>query len=211
MPGDDQQLDLEQLKIAYQESLDECGADCPSPDELAALAIGELIGPERDAVSDRVLSCRSCLQDYRLLSEIDQAAILPPAASRRRGTTSLVAVAACALLAVSATLYFGQPNTTDPTQTVRSTGAEVVPTDGVVLAQAPATLGWPQPQPGQVTVEIYDEQAQLLSEIEGTGKTRVELPDQLRQRLNEGGRFSWVVQGTTQTDGPFWFTVEKTN
>jgi hypothetical protein len=70
---------------------------CPDPETLAALAIGEDVGPERAALADHIVGCETCRADFRLLSRLhDTAQEIEHAPAPRRAWLPPLAAAAAA-------------------------------------------------------------------------------------------------------------------
>jgi hypothetical protein len=194
-------------------------AECPGDEALAALAIGELQGPERERAADHVVACQRCASDFRDLVLIhDEGRRIAAARARRTwawgAAASLLLASGIAVLASRAG-WLG-PRGSAGEDVLRSGPGDaalggVTPSPGARLDVAPAALAWKaQPGASSYRVRLFDARAELLWETEAATH-RVELPDQARARLTAGGAYFWVVDPAGPARrrlGPHWFSLK---
>lgn len=132
----------EALRRAFREGLaGQAGrTDCPPPEALAALVVGEGDELGRLAVLDHVMSCAACHRDFELLRAVERAG---PADTHQKARTW--ALAASVVLALGAGTWFLRGELARPGEdTVRggSGGFSLVSPAPGAAAGHPVTLRW---------------------------------------------------------------------
>jgi hypothetical protein len=132
----------EALRRAYREGLIEPAGrtDCPPPEALGALVVGEGDELARLAVLDHVMSCTACHRDFELLRAIERAR---PAIAHQKARTW--ALAASVVLALGAGTWMVRDELARPGEdTVRggSGGFSLVSPAPGAAASRPVTLSW---------------------------------------------------------------------
>jgi hypothetical protein len=186
---------------AYLASLPSGSAACPSDEDLAALALGE-VRDERLPLADHLVACRRCAAAYRTLSELHReaspaAAAAPSHQARRHRRLAGWAAAAVVLIAMGVVVVELQRRPRDG-EVVRGSGdttADVQPPHGALLPTPPLRLTWLRGEPGAVyRAVLYDAESVPIWESERSGRPEVVLPAPVRDRLADGGTFYWRVR-----------------
>ncbi len=203
--------ELEALRRVYRDDVMTASSEaCPAKELLVRLAMGELEGDERAAVSDHVVGCRSCAEDFRLASALHEEA-RTDLISRRRSVARISAFAAAAVLALSVGVYFFS-SSRPATDVLRGPlGETTSPAQGETLRAAPATLSWPS-QAGATgyVVRLYGFDGSLLWQSARTEQRSMALPPEARDLAAQSYYWLVSVEGPVQGAelGPFTFTIE---
>jgi hypothetical protein len=211
-----EEAELRRWRDAYRARSAAGGAECPPPEEVASLVVGDSQGGERERLADHLTTCGRCAADYRDLRELHrEASGLRPGGARRR-LAAWSAVAAMALVAFGlAMLWRAQAPSrleTPVAETLRGGVDEAFPSAGVTVAAAPPELRWPgQPGATGYRVRLFDERGESLWESASGSATRQSLPAPVRERLASGSGYFWTVEvaGPVARErlGPHWFRI----
>ena len=224
MSGEQQAEDrLGDLGAIYRRTMSPGSSACPGDETLAALAVGELAGEERERVVDHLVGCRRCVESYQTLRELHREAsqskpiAAPMTPGRGRWARSALAVAALALAALGLSYWVGVVPISEPSDLamqLRNSVAierEITPVDGAI-GPAPLFLAWP-PQVGATgyRVVLFDAAAESIWESDVSSEVRLSLPEAVVSALRAGESYFWVVRtrGLAERSelGPFWFEV----
>jgi hypothetical protein len=204
--------DEKPLREAYRE-LQATGSDaCPTDEDLAALALGELEPARRDALADHVVGCRRCAESVGILLETHREASDRKAKdSRRRRWIPLAAAAAA--IAVIGLLLARSPASSPSAERGRAERVPgLVPADGAELADPPARFAWPPSERAEAyRLKIYRDSGDAAWAGAATAAPFLELPPDARARLSAGGAYYWVIEvesssGTSRL-GPYSFRI----
>lgn len=194
------------LQAAYRVATLGCplqGDGCPSADEIAATARGELDPAQRERMLAILGNCRRCASLVQMAAELD----LGEADAPRRSPTRPIAWrwfgAGAAALVALALIAPWRPPVPEPT---RGGGARIEPEAGAVLRAAPAELRWEAIDALPCRVTLRSDSAEIVVQSMSLGDGRYVLDAQTRRRLANGG-FLWTVDCGANRLGPFGFTV----
>jgi hypothetical protein len=184
---------------------------CPSPEQLTALAIGEMLEPERSRLADHVVACARCAADWRILSETNCDLAPQP----RRGIRWFALAAAAAVLVVVGLLVI-RPSAPRP-EAVRGKGAAsesaVVPKAGSRLDAPPREFAWTPPAGASShRLRLFDASGRRVWESEPLVEPKATLPEAVGAALPDGPYF-WTVDVETAAGaeklGPFPFDLAR--
>jgi hypothetical protein len=198
------------LRAVYAALPREAGS-CPSPEELAALAIGETPEVERARLADHVVACARCAADWRILSETHRESAPQPA----RGIRWLPIAAAAAVLAIVGFLVF---RAVPPrSEAIRGRAAApqgaIAPTVGSRLETPPREFSWTPPAGAtSQRFRLFDASGKRIWESEPLSGPRTPLPESVGAALPDGAYF-WTVDVETAAGaeklGPFPFDLAR--
>jgi len=198
------------LRAVYSSLPREAGP-CPSPEELAALAIGDAPEAERARLADHVVACARCAADWRILSETHRESAPQPA----RGIRWLPIAAAAAVLAIVGFLVFRAVPERSEAVRGRATATEgaVVPKAGSRLDVAPREFSWTPPAGAtSQRFRLFDASGKRVWESEPLTEAKTALPDAVGAKLTDGSYF-WTVDVETAAGaeklGPFPFDLAR--
>jgi hypothetical protein len=200
--------DLRAWRDAYRAGLPGGGPDCPADETLAALVVGELLGDERLAVADHVVSCLDCTSRHLALLELHQAA----RRTRPRWAGWVAAAAAAVAVAVAGAFVVGSRTSVEPAADVlRAPGEDARPPAGAVLAGPPRELSW-TPLAGATShrVRLFDAGGDLVWESDRVVGPPLILPPETAARLAAGRSYFWTVElegAARERLGPYWFRL----
>lgn len=103
----------DEIRLAYQKThTDDSAGPCVTEEQLVRAATGEADGPERQRVSDHLIACARCAEEYRLLASLkpwaeESAAILNPEAARASAVMHTPSRWLAYAMAASLVLSFG--------------------------------------------------------------------------------------------------------
>jgi hypothetical protein len=130
---------------------------------------------------------------------------------RSRRLVPSLALAATALIAIGAGVWFATLPVETPRDGVRGADDGVLPAPDGELAATPTRLAWP-PQAGATgyRVVIFDARAERLWKSALLGSAELDLPPEARTLLRSG-TYLWLVevegQAARRELGPYRFTV----
>jgi hypothetical protein len=210
----------EELRSAYQRATAGGAPEasgCLDDPVLERAASGRLQPEERERVADHLSGCSSCSEVVRMISELeDWARDAQTAVERtpgvvpfaRRPMVRMAAVAAVLVVAVGLGALWRTAERSIPSvmRGMGKTGMAVSPVDGARLAEAPAQLSW-MSEPGDSLhrVELFDAESTPLWTSEKLTGSTLDLPQSVRLRLAEPGRYYWRVSwqtGVVERTGP---------
>ena len=204
----------DRLRDAYR-ALQEPGSErCPSDDDLAALAVGELEPARRDALADHVTGCRPCSENAAILLEThaEAAPRLPAGPSRR---VVWIAAALFALM-VSGTVIVVRSARREEAFRAASpaVAAAVEPAEGARLSSPPVAFRWP-PSAGaeRYRLKVFTSAGDVLWEADAGTDHAIAVPEGVRARVEAGRSYFWTVEVQLpfekQRLGPFSFTLPR--
>lgn len=220
-----------ELKRLYAEHTSRRVGACIEAGELAMLSAGELPDARRAAVVAHLIGCSDCaaeLQAMRCINDVVDAVIdrkgddarpriltFHPRATWRL-TAAAASLAASALLAVFLWQSDRMPENIDTSARGKRIGFDhAVPADQKVVGSAPERLQWAAVKGAEsYRVTLYDFESILIWKSRPVESTSVALPEEVRARLNRGGRWFWRVTaqiGLDRTESAlFELVIEKT-
>lgn len=133
---------------------------------------------------------------------------------RRRWQMPL-ALAATLVVGIGVVMNMQRAPDEDPLALRGGAAAAVAPPDQAQLDAAPGQLSWPAVAGATgYGLELRDERGELIWQDAALAHPWVELPADLRSRLDGGGTFLWAVSaqspGGPVTVGSFWFEIRHT-
>jgi len=203
----------DRLRDAYR-ALQEPGSDrCPSDEELAALALGELDPARRDALADHVTGCRRCSENAAILLETHAEASPQLAGGRSRRVTWIAA--ALFALAIAGTVVVLRSARREEAFRAASpaAAAAVEPAEGATLTAPPSSLHWPAQRDAETyRVKLFTSSGDMLWDADARALDRIAVPENVRSRLSPGSYF-WSVEVRLSLDrqrlGPYSFTIAR--
>lgn len=170
---------------------------CPEDDRLAALTVGEIEGAEREELGDHVVSCRPCSDRFRDLAQLHEAASSD--ASKRRSRMAWGAVAAVTLVALVTVVAVRQVDTPqgvpEGLRGGATVGAPIEPADRAALTAPPAGISWqPIEDAESYQLLLFDRAGGALWQSEVIETTSVELPGEVRARIEPPGPYLWRIR-----------------
>ncbi len=178
------------LRAAYRGASAAAGGECPSADDLAALAAGAFDAAAGGRLLAHVSRCSRCADDLRL--------ILParPAPARRRAWRPLAAAAILAVALPLGAWWASRPEAPgavyrQPAQASPLTPVGELP-DGADLPRGAFVLRW-KPVAGAARYDVIVADAALapLHEVRGASATEVTVP---AASLPERGAVLWRIE-----------------
>lgn len=176
----------------------------PTDDELAALALDELEGPERLRVLDAMIASPEAAERYRVLLDLHR-----DIGNRRpRRRRKLLAAVAVGVLAGVVGLTTLMPTPVERPR-MRGDNVAVVPSRNQALAAAPGELHWGAAAGDPpYRVDLYDDAANRLWTASGVADGDLVLTDAQRGVMMPGNAYFWtVVDDSGREFGPWWFRV----
>jgi hypothetical protein len=193
------------LKAAYRAATLSCplqGEGCPSADEIAATARGELDPAQRERMLAILGNCTRCASLVQMAADLEAPAISPPRPRPRPGAWPWLGAGAAAVLALVMVAPWRSP-VPEPTRGVE---VEIEPAPNAVLDDAPAQLRWQAIANVPCRVTLRSDAAEVLVQSASVIDGRYVLDDATRARLARGG-FLWTVDCGANRLGPFGFSV----
>ncbi len=198
------------LRSAYA-SLPRQAGPCPAPEELAAVATGELTEPERTRLADHVVACARCAADWRILSETHRD--LSPQRGARLRWFALAAAAVIALAGAGALILLRSERRDDAFRGTAVAPASVEPAEGATLASPPSALHWPAQRDAEgYRVKLFASSGDAVWDADAGNLDRIAVPEAVRSRL-QPGRYFWTVEVRLPLErqrlGPYPFTIAR--
>ena len=194
------------LKTAYRVATLACplqGEGCPSADEIAATARGDLAPAQRERMLAILGNCTRCASLVQMAAELDVEERVTLRRTPMRPTRwPWFGAGATALLALVLIAPW-RPPTPEPT---RGGATQIEPAPGAVLNAAPAELRWEAIDNLPCRVTLRSETAEIVVQSMSLGDGRYTLDSATRVRIANGG-FLWTVDCGANRLGPFGFTV----
>lgn len=204
-------LSSEELRRLYREETARRGSpggECPKAELLLQAALGKMAAAERDRMTDHLIICSDCADEYRLIASTTAqpkpVATIPAAqpASSPRPRFPVFRVAAMAagiaiLVGASFLVWRAARSAYPPPEDPRGTGSlvlEVKPQDRATLAEIPQRLAWSPVEPAEsYQVILYDFESTPIWESAEVKETSIVIPQSVRQALRRGKPIYWRV------------------
>ena len=178
------------LRAAYRGAAASSGAECPSSEDLAALAAGAIDAAAREPLLAHVARCSRCADDLRL--------ILParPVPARRPAWLPLAAAAALAVALPLGAWWASRPESPGVVYRQPAPASPLAPVaelpDGAELPRGAFVLRW-KPVAGATRYEVIvaDPALAPLHEVRDASATEVTVP---AETLPERGVVLWRVE-----------------
>jgi hypothetical protein len=191
------------LKAAYRTATLSCplqGDGCPSADEIAATARGELEPAQRERMLAILGNCTRCASLVQVAAELQTPAVSRP--RPRPGAWPWLGAGAAAVLALVLIAPWRSP-VPEPT---RGELVAIEPAPNAVLDAAPTQLRWQAIANVPCRVTLRSEAAEVVVQSASVIDGRYVLDEATRARLAPGG-YLWTVDCGANRLGPFGFAV----
>ncbi|MCU0225595.1 MAG: hypothetical protein MUF27_16335 [Acidobacteria bacterium] len=183
-------LNDDDLRAAYRGAAVSAGVECPSSEDLAALAAGAIDAAAREPLLVHVARCCRCADDLRL--------ILParPAPGRRPAWLPLAAAAALAVALPLGTWWVSRPASPGVVYRQPAPASPLAPVaelpDGAELPRRAFVLRW-KPVAGATRYDVIVADAALapLHEVRDASANEVTVP---AESLPERGVVLWRIE-----------------
>jgi hypothetical protein len=204
-------LSSEELRRVYREETARRvgpGGECPKAEVFLQAALGKMATGERDRMTDHLIICSDCAEEYRLIASTmaqpKPVATMPdaqqaPSPCPRFPVLRVAAIAASIVILVGASflVWRAARPAYPPPEDPRGAGSlvlEVEPKDRTALAEIPRRLSWSPVEPAEsYQVILYDFESTPIWESAEVKETSIAIPQAVRQTLGHGKPIFWRV------------------